>query len=222
MHLSMHFCKRKTLIVKMKSRQGSKWTNKQTEVRWVLCKGKQLVFIPCPQFALLSLFLFCASCCCFLTRLACTTVLGSERCRTTPHCLTVLQRRKQTFVGLQFWDTGLWWVLLLCMFVHSLKHWNYKPDTKRMTCEFLLSLPCHFFIFCLLNAEALCCRWVSARSGTQGLGKERSTWWNLLHSLHKCNLNLVMYVMILMLKRNLETISFPISLDLTPGWMTKC
>lgn len=121
-------------------------------------------------------------------------------------------------MGLQSWDTGLWQVLVLYMFVCSLKTPKLQARHKKEChAKFFFSLPCHVSSLSpACRGVPLCCRWASARSGTQGLGKERSTWWNLLHLLNKCNLNLVMHFTILILKRNLETISFPISLARTP------
>lgn len=132
----------------------------------------------------------------------------------TPHCLTATKKKRDIHGASVLRHrivTGPCFVYV-CLFLK-----NYKPDTKRMTREVFLLSPCH--VSSLSPASRgipLCCRWASARSGTQGLGKERSTWWNLLHLLNKCNLNLVMHFTILILKRNLETISFPISLARTP------
>lgn len=119
-------------------------------------------------------------------------------------------------MGLQSWD----WIVTGSCFVHVcsfLKNTETTSQTqKEWHAKFLFSLPSISSLSPACRGVPLWCRWASAQSGTQGLGKERSTWWNSLHSLSKCNLNLVMHFTILMLKRNLETISFPISLDCTP------
>lgn len=119
-------------------------------------------------------------------------------------------------MGLQSWDTGLWQVLVLCMFVCSLKTPKLQARHKKNDTRHFSSLSHATFRLCLPHAEAYLCAAGELPLGVEHKDSEKKGAPDRICCTCWISVTWTEHFTILILKRNLEIISFPISLARTP------